>query len=192
MMNYSNVKKVCHYLTEPSYLGLSQRRVTVSTSGVIPSMEKFIDDKLPVSLAFSLHAPNQELREKLVPTIWKFYTIEKLMKTLDRYTHETGNEVMYEYVMIKDTNDLDEHAHQTGALLKNRKAHLNLIPYNENPAIQLEESSEKQIRKFQKIVMNYGVPVTVRANMGREKNSACGQLWYEKVLSGLQKDSVSV
>ena len=185
MMNYSNVKKVCHYLTEPSYLSLSQRRVTVSTSGVIPSMEKFIDDKLPVSLAFSLHAPNQELREKLVPTIGKFYTIEKLMKTLDRYTHETGNEVMYEYVMIKDTNDLDEHAHQTGALLKNRKAHLNLIPYNENPAIDLAESDEKQIRKFQKIVMNYGVPVTVRANMGREKKSACGQLWYEKVLANL-------
>jgi 23S rRNA (adenine2503-C2)-methyltransferase len=182
MMNYSNVKKVCHYLTEPSYLALSQRRVTVSTSGVIPSMEKFIDDKLPVSLAFSLHAPNQELREKLVPTIGKFYTIEKLMKTLDRYTHETGNEVMYEYVMIKDTNDLDEHAHQTGALLKNRKAHLNLIPYNENPAIDLAESDEKQIRKFQKIVMNYGVPVTVRANMGREKRAPVGSFDMRKSL----------
>lgn len=185
MLNYSSVKKVCHYLTEPSYLGLSQRRVTVSTSGVIPQMEKFIDDKLPVSLAFSLHAPNQELREKLVPTIAKFYTIEKLMKTLDRYTRETGHEVMYEYVMIKDTNDLNEHAHETGVLLQNRKAHLNLIPYNENPAIDLEESEEKQIRKFQKIVMSYGIPVTVRANMGREKKSACGQLWYEKVLAEL-------
>jgi 23S rRNA (adenine2503-C2)-methyltransferase len=118
MMNYSSVKKVCHYLTDTSYLGLSQRRVTISTSGVIPSMEKFIDDKLPVSLAFSLHAPNQQLREELVPTIAKFYTLDKLMETLDRYSRVSGNEVMYEYVMIKDKNDMDEIAHQAGKLLQ--------------------------------------------------------------------------
>lgn len=148
-------------------------------------MQKFVEDKLPVSLAFSLHAPNQELREELVPTIAKFYTLDKLMAVLDAYTSTTGNEVMYEYVMIKDTNDMDIIAHQTGKLLKWRKAHLNLIPYNENPAIQLQESDPKQIRKFQKIVLSYWVPVTVRENMGREKKSACGQLGYEKVLEAL-------
>jgi 23S rRNA (adenine2503-C2)-methyltransferase len=185
MMNYSAVKRVCHYLTDTSYLGLSQRRVTISTSGVIPSMEKFIDDKLPVSLAFSLHAPNQQLREELVPTIAKFYTLDKLMETLDRYSKVSGNEVMYEYVMIKDKNDMDEIAHQAGKLLQGRAAHLNLIPYNENPAIQLQESDPKQIRKFQRIVLSYGVPVTVRENMGREKKSACGQLGYEKVVATL-------
>jgi len=185
MMNYSAVKRTSHYLTDTRYFWLSQRRVTISTSGVIPSMEKFIDDKLPVSLAFSLHAPNQELREKLVPTIAKFYTLDKLMAVLDRYTKESGNEVMYEYVMIKDTNDMNTIAHQTGKLLQGRKAHLNLIPYNENPAIDLEESDAKQIRQFQKIVLSYGVPVTVRENMGREKKSACGQLGYEKVVAAL-------
>ena len=115
-------------------------------------MQKFIDDNLPVSLAFSLHAPNQTLREELVP-IAKFYTLDKIMAVLDEYTAKTGNEVMYEYVMIKDKNDMDTIAHQTGKLLKGRKAHLNLIPYNENPAITLSESDPKQIRSFQKIVL---------------------------------------
>ena len=150
-------------------------------------MQKFIEDKLPVSLAFSLHAPNQELREELVPTIAKFYTLDKLMAVLDEYTTKTGNEVMYEYVMIKDKNDSDSIAHQAGKLLQWRKAHLNLIPYNENPAIQLQESDPKQVRKFQSIVLSYGVPTTVRENMGREKKSACGQLWYEKVVAALSQ-----
>lgn len=185
MMNYTAVKKVCQYLTDTKYLWLSQRRVTISTSGVIPQMEKFIEDNLPVSLAFSLHAPNQTLREELVPTIAKFYTLDKLMDVLDRYSKKTGNEVMFEYVMIKDKNDMDTIAHQTGKLLKWRAAHLNLIPYNENPAIKLQESDPKQIRKFQQIVLWYWVPVTVRENMGREKKSACGQLGYEKVLEAL-------
>lgn len=187
MMNYNAVKKVCHYLTDTNYLWLSQRRVTISTSGVIPQMEKFIEDNLPVSLAFSLHAPNQTLREELVPTIAKFYTLDKLMAVLDKYSKKTGNEVMFEYVMIKDTNDMDNIAHQTWQLLKWRAAHLNLIPYNENPAINLQESDPKQIRKFQQIVLSYGVPVTVRENMGREKKSACGQLGYEKVLEALSQ-----
>jgi len=81
-------------------------------------MEKFIEDNLPVSLAFSLHAPNQALREELVPTIAKFYTLDKLMAVLDKYSRKTGNEVMFEYVMIKDINDMDSIAHQTGQLLK--------------------------------------------------------------------------
>jgi 23S rRNA (adenine2503-C2)-methyltransferase len=187
MMNYTNVKKTCNYLTDTNYFGLSQRRVTISTSGVIPAMQQFIQDNLPVSLAFSLHAPNQELREELVPTIGKFFTLDKIMQTLDQYTKSTGNEVMYEYVMIRDKNDTDSLAHQTGKLLKNRNAHLNLIAYNPNPAIELDESTPEQIRKFQKIVMSYGVAVTVRKNMGREKNSACGQLGYQKVLEAMQQ-----
>ena len=165
MMNYPNVKRVCEYLTDTKYLGLSRKRVTISTSGVVPQIEKFIDDNLPVSLAFSLHAPDQKLREELVPTIAKFYTLDKLMETFDRYTAKTGNDIFYEYVMIKDKNDTDQMAHLTGKLLKGRAAHLNLIPYNENPMIKLEESDPKQIRRFQSIVLSYGVPVTVRENM---------------------------
>lgn len=186
MMNYPNVKKVCEYLTDTKYLGLSRKRVTISTSGVVPQLQKFVADDLPVSLAFSLHAPDQKLREELVPTIAKFYTLDALMEVFDAYTTKTGNEVFYEYVMLRDKNDTDAMAHLTGKLLQWRAAHLNLIPYNENPAIQLSESDPKQIRRFQSIVKSYWVPVTIRENMGRKKKSACGQLWYEKVLELMQ------
>lgn len=187
MLNYQNVKTVCQYLTDTKYLGLSRKRVTVSTSGVIPPLKQFIEDELPVSLAFSLHSADQALREELVPTIAKHYTLDKLMAVFDEYTRKTGNEVFYEYVMIKDKNDTMELAHTTGKLLRNRKAHLNLIPYNQNPTIDLDESSPERIRKFQQIVMSYDVPVTVRQNMGRKANSACGQLGYEKVSQQLNQ-----
>lgn len=187
MMNYPAVKQTIAYLADTNYLGLSRKRITVSTSGVLPPLLQFIDDGLPVSLAFSLHAPNQALREKLVPTIAKFYTLDKLMEAMDRYTTKTGNKVFYEYVMILNENDTKECAHQTGGLLKGRDAHLNLIPYNENPAIQLAESTPERIKKFKDIVESYGVTVTVRENRGRKAKSACGQLGYEKVLENLQK-----
>lgn len=183
MLNYPNVKIVCKYLTETTYLWLSRKRVTISTSWVIPPIKQFIQDKLPVSLAFSLHSPDQILREKLVPTIAKYFTLDKLMEVFDEYTKVTGNEVFYEYVMIKDVNDTPELAHTAGKLLRNRKAHLNLIPYNQNPAIDLDESSPERIRQFQKIVMSYDVPVTVRQNMWRKAKSACGQLWYEVIMN---------
>lgn len=187
MLNYPAVKKVCHYLTDTNYYWLSRKRVTISTSWVLPPMQQFLKDDLPVSLAFSLHSPIQELREKLVPTIAKYYTLDKLMAVLDEYSKITGNKVFHEYVMIKDTNDTNEVAHAAGKLLANRKAHLNLIPYNENPAIDLEEPTEARIKKFKNIVESYGVPVTVRQNMWRKAKSACGQLGYEKVKNDMQK-----
>ena len=183
LLNYPNVKIVCEYLTDTKYLGLSRKRVTISTSGVLPPLLQLIEDKLPVSLAFSLHSADQTLREELVPTIAKHYTLDKLMDAMDNYTESTGNKIFYEYVMIKDKNDSRELAHLCGKLLQPRaaNAHLNLIPYNENPAIDLEESTEARIKKFKDIVESYKVTVTVRQNMGREAKSACGQLGYEKV-----------
>ncbi len=181
MLNYPAVKKVCWFLTDTNYFGLSRKRVTISTSWVLPPLKQFLADDLPVSLAFSLHSADQKLREELVPTIAKYYTIEKLFAALDEYTDKTGNKIFYEYVMIKDKNDSRELAHTCGKLLQGRPAHLNLIPYNQNPAIDLEESTEARIKKFKDVVESYGVPVTVRQNMGRKAKSACGQLGYEKV-----------
>lgn len=150
-------------------------------------MKQFLKDELPVSLAFSLHSPIQELREELVPTIAKFYTLDKLMEVLDEYSKITGNKVFHEYVIIKNKNDSNDVAHAAGKLLANRKAHLNIIPYNENPAIELEEPTQERIKKFKNIVESYGVPVTVRQNMGRKAKSACGQLGYEKVKNDMQQ-----
>ncbi len=117
-MNYPAVKQTCEYLTNTKYLGISRKRVTVSTSGVLPALMQFIADDLPVSLAFSIHAPNQTLREKLIPTIAKFFTLDKLMEAMDLYTRKTRNKVFYEYVMIKNENDTPECAHQIGKLLQ--------------------------------------------------------------------------
>ncbi|USN56328.1 MAG: 23S rRNA (adenine(2503)-C(2))-methyltransferase RlmN [Candidatus Peribacteria bacterium] len=178
LMNYPNVKKVCEFLSSEYYFGLSSKRITVSTSGVYQGLEKFITDNLPVSLAFSLHAPNQELRAHLVPMA-KFYTLDKLMELMDEYVRVSDRQVFYEYVMIRDENDTDEVAHQLGRLLRNRRGHLNLIPYNQNPAIDLHESDPEQIKRFKKIVESYDVTVTIRQNMGRKEKSACGQLGYE-------------
>lgn len=160
---------------------MSRKRVTVSTSGILKPLLEFIEDNLPVSLAFSLHAPTQELREELIPVMAKVNPLDKLMAALDSYTKKTGNKIFYEYVMIKDRNDMKEVAHELGKLLKHRDAHLNLIPYNENPAIDLEESTPERIKKFRDIVESYKVKVTVRENRGRKAKSACGQLGWEKV-----------
>jgi len=187
MLNYTAVKTVCEYLTDTKYYGLSRKRVTISTSGVIPGMEQFLKDDLPVSLAFSLHSADQEVRETLIPTIAKFFTIEKLFDVIDRYTEKTGNKIFYEYVMIHNINDSKELAHKCWKLLKGRNAHLNLIPYNKNPAIDLEESTEARIKKFKDVVESYKVPVTVRTNMWRDAKAACGQLGYEKVLKAIGK-----
>lgn len=187
LLNYPAVKTVCWYLTDTQFYGLSRKRVTVSTSWVIQPLQQFVKDNLPVSLAFSLHSPDQKLREELVPTIAKFYTLDKLFEVFDEYTAKTGNKVFYEYVMLHNVNDTPELAHKAWKLLQNRAAHLNLIPYNENPAIQMEESTPKAIKKFKDIVESYGVPVTVRQNMGRKAKSACWQLWYEKIQHNLQK-----
>lgn len=142
-----------------------------------------IDDNLDVMLALSLHAPNQELRSELIPTITKMYTLDKLMDQIDKYTTETGKKVFYEYIMIKDKTDKPELAYELIDLLKARPAHshINLIPYNENPAIDLEEPSRNKIMKFKEILENGGVTVTVRDTLGRGVKGACGQLGYEEV-----------
>lgn len=187
MMNYPNVKQTVHYLTDTKYLWLSRKRVTISTSGLLKPLREFLEDNLPVALAFSLHAPNQILREELIPLMAKLNPLDKLMALTDEYSQKTGNKVFVEYVMIRDRNDSREVAHELGKLLQHRNVHLNLIPYNQNPAIDLAESTPERIKKFRDIVESYGVTVTVRENRGRKAKSACGQLGYEKVLESLQK-----
>lgn len=130
------------------------------------------DDKLPVSFAFSLHASTQELREELVPFAKRF-PLDELMRLCDYYTQTTGQEIFYEYVIIDAVNDSDQCAHDTGKLLKGRPAHLNVIPYNESPAVAYREPSHARVRRFQTIVKSYGVMVTIRQNRGRKSKGAC-------------------
>lgn len=149
--------------------GLSKRHITISTSGVASAIQQLVDDQVDVRLALSLHAPEQKLREELIPMIAKRRPIDELMRTIDAYTHATNNRVFYEYIMIQDKTDTPDIAHQLGKLLQSRNAHVNLIPYNENPAMPtLTTSDFDVILAFKKIVASYGVTVTVRDTLGRD------------------------
>ncbi|MFA7717087.1 MAG: 23S rRNA (adenine(2503)-C(2))-methyltransferase RlmN, partial [Candidatus Absconditabacterales bacterium] len=148
LLNYENMKKsIVLMLAQEVGLSLSRRHITISTAGIIPGIKKLVEDDIPVKLAISLHAPNQQLRDTLMP-IAKKYPLDELMKTIDNYVKATDNRIFYEYIMIKNVTDKLELAHELACLLRGRLAHVNLIAYNQNPAIDLQESDTKQMRKF--------------------------------------------
>jgi 23S rRNA (adenine2503-C2)-methyltransferase len=183
MLNYDNMVSSISYMQNQHALWLSKRHITISTSGVADKIRQLIDDKIDVRLALSLHAPNQELRAKLIPMIARRWDIDELMDTIDYYTSSTWNRLFYEYIMIKDMTDTKDIGHQLWKLLKRRNAHVNLIPYNENPAMpDLETSEYDQILTFKKTVESHGVTVTVRDTLGRDVKWACGQLGYEVIM----------
>jgi len=183
MLNYDEMVSSIEAMQDQTALWLSKRHITISTSGVADKIRQLIDDKIDVRLALSLHAPNQELRKELIPMIARRRDIDELMETIDYYTNSTGNRLFYEYIMIKDKTDTKEIGNQLGKLLKHRNGHVNLIPYNENPAMPgLETSDYDQIIKFKKTVESHGVTVTVRDTLGRDVKWACGQLWYEVIM----------
>jgi 23S rRNA (adenine2503-C2)-methyltransferase len=183
MLNYDNMVTSIEIMQDQTCLGLSKRHITISTSWVADKIRKLIDDNIDVRLALSLHAPNQELRQELIPMIARRRDIDELMETIDYYTDKTGNRLFYEYIMIKGKTDTADIADQLGKLLKHRNAHVNLIPYNENPAMpDLETSDYDVILAFKKWVEKHGVTVTVRDTLGRDVKWACGQLGYEVIM----------
>lgn len=180
LLNYDNMKHAIQVMLQQDRLSLSKRHITISTAGIIPGIKKMVADVIDVKLAISLHAPNQELREKIMP-IAKTYKLNDLMRSIDEYVKVTNNRIFYEYIMIKDVTDKPELAKQLCQLLRGRLAHVNLIPYNTNPAIKLGESDMDTIRQFQWILEKFGITTTVRDSMGRSVKSACWQLGFEKV-----------
>ncbi len=179
LLNYENVKKSIEImLRQEAGLSLSRRHITISTAGIIPWIRQLIKDEIPVKLAISLHAPNQVLRNKLMP-IAKAYPLDDLTKVIGEYVKASDNRIFYEYIMIKNITDKPELAKELVTLLKGKLAHVNLIPYNRNPAINLIESDSTDIESFKKIVEAWGITVTVRDSMGRKMKGACGQLWYD-------------
>jgi len=181
LLNYENVKKSIEImLRQEAGFSLSKRHVTISTAGIIPGIRQLIKDEIPVKLAISLHAPNQALRDKLMP-IAKAYPLEALERVLSDYVKASDNRIFYEYIMIKNMTDKPELARELVTMLRRKLAHVNLIPYNTNPAISLTESDAAATQTFKKILEEGGLTVTVRDSMGRKMKWACGQLWYEKL-----------
>ncbi|HET7530625.1 MAG TPA: 23S rRNA (adenine(2503)-C(2))-methyltransferase RlmN [Mycobacteriales bacterium] len=177
LANYSAVLGAVRRLTDPSPagLGLSQRHVTVSTVGLVPAIQRLVDERLQVTLAVSLHAPDDELRDTLVPinTRWQ---VAEVLDAAWRFAAVTGRRVSIEYALIRDVNDQPERAHALGALLRDRLAHVNVIPLNPTPGSVWTASVREVEQEFVRIVRGYGVSTTVRDTRGREIDAACGQL----------------
>jgi len=176
LLNLNNVLNAIALLTDPEGFGLGARHITVSTSGPIDNLRNFLAAKTRTTLAISLHAPNQLLREKLMPMA-RVNKLDRLINMLDEYVNEeNGRRVTYEYIMLKNVNDRLKDAHELGQLLKGRLAHVNLISFNPVPGIEFQPSEKYAIDNFREIVESYGVTVTKRVSLGDEIAAACGQL----------------
>lgn len=174
MLNLGYVPHSIETITDKEKFGLSRRRVTVSTCGYIKELEEFLSLNLGVKLAISLHAPNQALREKLMPTVAKENTLTDLLSALDRFVESTNKRVTYEYVLLDGINDSDEQGEELSQLLQNRLALVNLIDYNPNPYRSFKKSSNTV--HFMNILLNNGINTTLRKSYGDDISGACGQL----------------
>ena len=177
LLNVANVVPAMEIMLDDFTYGLSKRRVTLSTSGVVPALD-MLRDKIDVALAISLHAPNDELRDEIMP-INKKYNIKMLMDSVHRYlevSNANHGKVTIEYVLLDHVNDGTEHAHQLAQVLKNTPCKINLIPWNPFPEAPYGKSSNSRVDRFQKTLMEYGFTVIVRKTRGDDIDAACGQL----------------
>ena len=183
LANYPRVIEAVRRLTNPAPegLGLSQRHVTVSTVGLVPAMRRLAEEDLSVTLALSLHAPDDDLRDELVPVNQR-WRIDEVLDAAWTYAARTGRRVSIEYAMIKDVNDQPWRADRLGRLLAGRLAHVNLIPLNPTPGSRWDASSKPVEREFVRRLRAAGVPTTVRDTRGREIDGACGQLAAAEVV----------
>jgi 23S rRNA (adenine2503-C2)-methyltransferase len=180
MANYRAVVDSVRRLADPELLGISPRRIVVSTSGLIPRIRQLGQEKIPVTLAISLHAARDELRDVLVP-INRKYPVGELVDAAQAYGSTTGRRVSYEWVMLAGVNDTARDAKELGALLKRKLAHVNLIPFNPIDDTPYHAPDRASIRNFKQLVEAEGLNVTVRDTRGREADAACGQL-HERVM----------
>jgi len=173
--NYNNVMNFISILNNPYMLGIGKNHISVSTCGIIPKIYDYISHPNCCLLAVSLHAPDDALRSKLMP-VNEAYSVAELMKAVDAYIGAVNKKVFLEYVMIKEVNDTAKCALNLVNLIKDRRCHVNLIPYNETQNPDFSKSSHDQIMKFYDILKKNNISVTMRKVFGASSNSACGQL----------------
>jgi 23S rRNA (adenine2503-C2)-methyltransferase len=175
LLNYEPVLAALRMMLDDNAYGLSRRRVTVSTSGVVPMMDRLSQD-CPVALAVSLHAPNDALRDTLVP-LNKKYPLDQLLAACERYLEFAPRDfITFEYVMLDGVNDLDQHAQELIQIARRIHCKFNLIPFNPFPGSGLQRSSALRIREFAQQLMDAGIVTTVRKTRGDDIDAACGQL----------------
>lgn len=173
--NYDNLIRFIHLLTDPNGLNISQRNVTVSTCGIVPRIYDLAKEDLQITLALSLHASTQEKRQELMP-IANRYDIHEVLKAMKDYVNATGRRVTFEYSLVGGVNDTDEDAVRLAGLLKGLLCHVNLIPVNPIKERSYVQSNHRRVLAFQKKLENLGINVTIRRELGRDIDGACGQL----------------
>ncbi len=175
LANFDNVVAALNLMLDDNAYGLSRRRVTVSTSGIVPAMDR-LREACPVALAVSLHAPNDALRDKLVPINQK-YPLKELLAACERYLEKAPRDfITFEYVMLEGVNDSDEHARQLVDIAAQVSCKYNLIPFNPFPNSGFQRSSAPRIKRFSQILQDAGIVTTTRKTRGDDVDAACGQL----------------
>ena len=173
--NYDNLLKFIELLTDEHGINISQRNLTVSTCGIVPRMRQLADEKLAITLALSLHASNQEKRLELMPVANK-YEISEVIDACKYYFEQTGRRITFEYSLVGGVNDTDEDARQLTQLIRGINCHVNLIPVNPIKERDYVQSNAKVIEAFKNKLEKAGINATVRREMGRDIDGACGQL----------------
>ena len=173
--NYDNITKFVRIINDPKGLNIGSRHITISTCGIIPKIEEFTNFPYQVNLAISLHAPNDELRSKIMP-INKAYPLKDLILVIKKYIAKTNRRVTFEYILLDGINDSIEHAKELAKLIRGMNAYVNLIPYNESSNILYKRSKNNQILLFYDIMKKEGINVTIRREFGSKISAACGQL----------------
>ena len=180
LTNYDNVIKFLKLLHEEYTLGMSYRKITISTCGIVPAIEKLIGEKIPVTLSISLHAPNNKIRSELMP-INSAFEIEKVLRAGKNYAEVTGRRVTYEYILIDGVNDTEEHARQLAKILSGQLANVNLIPINPVEERNFQRPTNTAVKKFFHFLNTHGINATIRKEMGANIDAACGQLRNRKL-----------
>ena len=173
--NYDNLLKFIHLLSSEGGLHISQRNITVSTCGIVPNMLRLAEEKLQITLALSLHAPSQEKRQELMPVARK-YDIQQVIEACKHYFERTGRRITYEYSLVGGFNDSQEDADLLARLLKGQNCHINLIPVNPIKEREFVQPESGVVLEFKNKLEKYGRNVTIRREMGRDIDGACGQL----------------
>ncbi|MCR4814698.1 MAG: 23S rRNA (adenine(2503)-C(2))-methyltransferase RlmN [Lachnospiraceae bacterium] len=175
MDNYENLLKFIRLINDERGMNLSQRNITVSTCGIVPGIRKLAEEELQITLALSLHAPTDEKRKALMP-IANSYSLSEVMDACRYYFDKTGRRVSFEYALVSGVNDRDEEVAELSRLLKGMNCHINLIPVNPIKEREFKSTDRLRVLEFQKKLEKNGINVTIRREMGRDIDGACGQL----------------
>jgi len=173
--NFDNVMRFLELVNSPDGMNISMRHISLSTCGLVPMIDKLAEKKLQISLAISLHGPNDEIRNKIMP-VNKAYPVNELLAACRRYYDATSRRIHFEYAMIDGLNDREQDAKELIRLLKGLQAHVNMIPLNHVEESPLKPSSRQAVQRFQKLLEDAGIPATVRRTLGGDIDASCGQL----------------